>query len=242
MPPGGEGGGRQSKGPIIALVIGGVIILGLIIWVLVLVFGGGDDNDDPAPTATAAAPTQEDTPSAEPSSEEPTSEESPSEEPTPEPTEESSSAAEGGSTPPLGYAEIAIGQAYEAYDFEDYPSAIVTVQGITPNADCNSSFASQEPGESYFLLDLEVGVPAEAEDSYTMIEWEFGSYSDSAALETTGSGLFCQPANPLPSDIQPGASVTGQIIIVVPDEATWITYEPLFSLSDNPGAAWRVQR
>lgn len=242
-PPGDPGGRRQSKGPIIAIVIGGVVVLGLVIALVALLMRGGDD-DAAVPTATAAAPSSDAATSDQPTSAAPT-DAATSDAPTTDgasPTDDAPTQSSGGAAP-VGYAETALGTPVPVYDFDDEPAAIINLLSMAPTADCGSPIGSTpEPGMSYYLLDIELSVPAEATDPYTMIAWEFSTYSDSAALDAAGTSLFCQVSNPLPSDVQPGATVTGQMYLVVPDEATWITYAPLLSMSDNDGAAWRVQR
>ena len=66
----------------------------------------------------------------------------------------------------------------------------------------------------------------------------YGVYSEVGALTFSFNGMFCTPDNELPSDIQPGATVSGSMIVDLPLEAVWLTYDPSFGLQD--GAAWRV--
>lgn len=235
--PGGPGEPKKGKGPLIAIIAGGAVVLVLVIVLLANLFGGGDDDPSPAPTSadapTSAAPSS-DAPSDEPSSAAPTSAAPTSAAPTTAPTQD----APAGATPPAGSTAVAIGAPFAAPGFDDEVAANVTLTKVTWDAECNAGFGSGPEGR-YIGLEFQVEVPADATEAFSMNGYiDMTPYSDSNSLELGDDSLFCNPDNALPDDIQPGATVSGVIVLDVPAETTWIVYDPTWGLYDS--AAWRI--
>lgn len=234
--PGGPGPQKRNTGAIVAVVAVAVLVLGGLIWGLTALLGGGSDPD---PTVTATSdPTDGDPTSEEATSEEATTEEATTEEPTDaETTEDSGDGDSGGYTDLTGDSPASI-MGYTAAD----PIGELRLQEVVtdwqPSASsmlCGDPENGQYLGMKFQITTTEA-LAEEDPPTYTFIGWEIGAQVDGVDIETNGfsSGIFCLSSEEqFPSEMQPGETYEGWVVLDVPDTVTAITYAELFSFSDD---------
>lgn len=80
------------------------------------------------------------------------------------------------------------------------------------------------------------GTSEEDPPTYTFIGWEIGAQVDGVDIETNGfgSGLFCLTSEQqFPSEMEPGSTYEGWVVLDVPDTVTAVTYAAPFDFSGN---------
>lgn len=239
--PGGPGPQKRNTGAIVAVVVVAVLVLGGLVWGLTALFGGGSDPD---PTVTATSdPTSDDPTTDEPTSEEPTSADPTTDQPTDAETTDGGGSDTGSYTDLTG-DDPAMVMGYTATD----PIAELRLQEIeTDWQPSGSSIMCGEPENGTYLaakFELTTTDALSQEDpaTYTLTGLEFGAQVDGVDIETTGfmSGIFClDSSEQFPSEMQPGETYEGWILLDVPDTVTAMTYSAPFDfMGTSPSYRW----
>lgn len=243
--PGGSGGngeGGGNRGGLIAVIIAGIVVVALAVVAVVLLTRGGRE-EDPVAVETSAAP--EATEQADPTDAETDPE--PSDLPTTDPTDtattetaEPTDAPEPTEAPagegPAGFQVVPVGSPFEAVDMAGELSGVVTLASIERNAECTGPLTVDPLGE-FMLLTFEVQVPAEAQSSFSVSEFDLGYYGPEGQQDPNFNAIFCEVANALPIEIAPGETANGSLLVDVPLGTEWITYSPIFGITEH-NAAW----
>lgn len=246
--PGDPGKKKNNVGLLVGIIVGAVVILGLGAFFVVNALTGGSDDPTADPTTSSSSPTDDpttaeptDDPTTDPTdtpTDDPTTD-APTDDPTTDPTTDAPDPSAGTGTAPAGTVELGIGAPYEVRDFDDALEATATLQEMVWDPTCNSSFGNSAEGRLLALrFDVTVANPTPDGDAFSMNGLYFNAYSDSASTGSAWS-LFCEVDPVLPDDIQPGATVSGWIVVDIPEGSTWVTYEPTFGMGGD-SAAWRL--
>lgn len=249
--PGDPGKKKNNVGLLVAIIAGAVLILGLGTFAVVNALSGGSDDPTADPTTSTSEPTDDpsttdptddpttDAPTDDPTTDAPTDDPSTDAPTTDAPTTDAPDPNAGGGAAPAGTVELGIGAPYEVRDFDDALEATATLQEMTWDPTCNSSFGGDPEGRLLALrFDVTVANPTPDGEAFSMNGLYFNAYSDAASTGSAWS-LFCEMDPVLPDDIQPGATVSGWIVVDIPEGSTWVTYEPTFGMGGD-SAAWRL--
>jgi hypothetical protein len=238
--PGGPTPQKRNTGAIIAVVVVAALVLGGLAWGLTSLFSGGSDPD---PTATSAGTSSEEPTSEEATSEEATSEEATSEEATSEEPTDDPGGSAGGFTDLTG-TDPALVMGLTATD----PIAELRLQEVVTDwqPDGNSMLCSDPENGQYLGLKFELtttdALAEEDPPTYNFIGWEIGAQVDGVTIESNGfgSGLFCLgEGQQFPSDMEPGQTYEGWVILDVPDTVTAAIYDdPLDFTGDGGMYRW----
>lgn len=243
--PGDPGKKKNNVGLLIGIIGAAVLILGIGTFAVVNALSGGDDPTA-EPTTSTSEPTDDPTttdPTDDPTTDAPTDDpttDAPTDDPsTDAPTTDAPDPNAGTGTSPAGTVELGIGAPYEVKDFDDALEATATLQEMVWDPTCNSSFGGDPEGRLLALrFDVTVANPTPDGEAFSMNGLYFNAYSDAASTGSAWS-LFCEVDPVLPDDIQPGATVSGWIVVDIPEGSTWVTYEPTFGMGGD-SAAWRL--
>jgi hypothetical protein len=244
--PGDPGKKKNNVGLLVGIIAGAVLILGIGTFAVVNALSGGSDDPTADPTTSTSEPTDDPTtpdPTDDPTTDAPTDDpttDAPTDDPsTDAPTTAAPDPNAGSGTSPAGTVELGIGAPYEVKDFDDALEATATLQEMVWDPTCNSSFGGDPEGRLLALrFDVTVANPTPDGEAFSMNGLYFNAYSDAASTGSAWS-LFCEVDPVLPDDIQPGATVSGWIVVDIPEGSTWVTYEPTFGMGGD-SAAWRL--
>jgi hypothetical protein len=230
--PGGPTPGKRNTGLIVGLVVVAALVLGGIAWGISSLLSGGDDPDPTATTQTSdpatTDPATTDDPTDPATTDEPTDPAT-----TDEPTDPATTDAGADGVVNLTGEEPALATGSVATE----PIAEIRLQqvvtGWQPSA--NSMFCPDPENGQYLGLEFEIttteALAEEDPPTYTFIGWEIGAEVDGVAIETSGfgSGIFCLESDQqFPSEMEPGQTATGWVVLDVPETVTAVTYENLF--------------